>query len=54
MTDVCEVWPAGELAVLVLATVGASTAGVLGVVLLCVWLAARPWPPTRGTDTAEP
>lgn len=41
MTEVCEVWSGGELAALILGTVGLATAGVLGVILLCVWLAQR-------------
>jgi predicted lipid-binding transport protein (Tim44 family) len=42
--EVCEVWTGGELAGLVLGTVGLATAGVLAIILLCVRLAARPWP----------
>ena len=41
MTEVCELWSDGELAALVLGTVGLSAVAVLGVILVCVWLAQR-------------
>jgi hypothetical protein len=43
VTEVCEVWTSSELAALVIGTTLLATAGVLGVVLLCVRLATR-WP----------
>lgn len=50
----CEVaWTGPELAALVLGTVGLATAGVLAIILLCVWLAARPWPAPRDNHTGE-
>ncbi len=50
----CEVWSSAELTTLVLGTVALSTAGVLAIILLCVWLAQRgPYPTLRRTDTNQ-
>ncbi len=42
MTEVCEVWTRGELAALILGTVGLSTAGVAAIIAVCLWACRRP------------
>lgn len=43
VTEVCEVWSTGQLAALVIGTTLLASAGVLAVILGCVWL-AHTWP----------
>ena len=53
MTEVCEVWSAGQLAALVIGTTVLASAGVLAVILGCVWL-AHTWPePERPQSLRE-
>ena len=53
MTEVCEVWSAGQLAALVIGTTALASAAVLAVILGCVWL-AHTWPgPVRDADTPQ-
>lgn len=47
VTEVCEVWSAGQLAALVIGTTVLASAAVLAVILGCVWL-AQSWPGLEG------
>lgn len=49
MTEVCEVWSAGQLAALVIGTTALASAAVLAVILGCVWL-AHTWPACSDVD----
>lgn len=52
MTEVCEVWMAGELAALILGTVTLSTAGVAAIIAACMWWAHK-YPETTTDPTHE-
>lgn len=50
MTEVCEVWTAGELAALIVGTVALSTLGVAAIIAVCLrWAAKYPETPTGPT-----
>ncbi len=53
VTEVCEVWSAGQLAALVIGTTVLASAAVLAVILGCVWL-AQSWPgPVRDAEAPQ-